>query len=140
MPQNISRPIGKEENKVCVCTAKSLLQTLLVILRPTQYHSTGLWSNTHVQTSLWAATPSQQLPMLGRQHLLTGSSTEGHCPRTGALGRTVQGVFALHLSNALPGSCSCLPMMIGGGRNCSEWRAESLLLSDLVCLNISAIF
>lgn len=78
MPQSVSRPKGKEENKISVFVAQSLLPTPLAFFGPTQCHSTVVEDpapSTHTQPSLWAATPKQQLPMLGRQHLLTGSST-----------------------------------------------------------------
>lgn len=100
---------------------------------PSQYHSTVVEDpapSTHAQTSLWAATPNQQLPTLGKQHLLTGSSTEGHCPRTGA--GLWEGLYRMSITDsylhsisvhlcspsAPSASSSCLSVMFGGGRNC----------------------
>jgi len=133
MPQSIFRPTGKEANKASAFMAKSLLPTLLAFLRPSQYHSTVLEDpapTAHAQASLWAATPNQQLPMLGRLRLLTGSSTEGHCPRTGAglweglYRMSVTGSYlhliSVHLCSPStpPASSSCLSAMFGVGRNC----------------------
>lgn len=105
MPLSIFRPRGKEEHKVSALVAKSLLPTLLALLRPCQYHSPGLCSNIALGSYSHLAAPT-----LGKQDLLTGSSSEGHCPGT------------------------------GGGRNYSWGRAESLSSSDSVCLNVSASF